>query len=363
MSDGLLKCLSCAAVLQPDDSKKYLECEYCGTHNANFSKFEVLDLKVVDDGSEDLSDLEKLAVHLKHRHYDILKEDATLFLKTHPYSWIAMVYKAIGEFWTGHNDFSHLDDVMELLNKAMSISKKNEFVINAFDRVANNCLIICAKHKKPYGNDLKQSLIIFNYFYSDSIDETNKALVLDYCSKAYKKYKKDLGELSASSDKKMGYDPPYNAVDNLYYLAKISDSTEIQQFFYIQASHHIARNQSKSYIKELEKKFNKIKSALISKDVKLEEIKIKTVNPIQPGEGCFVATAVYGNYEHPIVLDFRRFRDEYLMNNKYGLIFVRVYYKHGPLLAKFINKNRGFKLLTRWFILKPLHMIIKKGGQ
>ena len=51
------------------------------------------------------------------------------------------------------------------------------------------------------------------------------------------------------------------------------------------------------------------------------------------------------------------------MSNKYGLAFIKIYYKHGPLLAKFIRKNRMYKILTMYFILKPIHMIIKKGGQ
>ena len=38
------------------------------------------------------------------------------------------------------------------------------FVLNGFNQIANNCLIICAKNKKHYGNDLKESIIIFNYF-------------------------------------------------------------------------------------------------------------------------------------------------------------------------------------------------------
>jgi hypothetical protein len=34
--------------------------------------------------------------------------------------------------------------------------------------------------------------------------------------------------------------------------------------------------------------------------------------------GCFVATAVYGNYEHPVVLNLRYFRDDYLNKKKWG---------------------------------------------
>jgi len=355
MSKGLIKCLSCAAILQPDDSKKYLECEYCGTHNANFSKFEVLDFKITNDGSEDLSDLEKLAVHLSHQDYDVLRNNASIFLKDHPKSWIAMVYKAIGEFWTGHKDFSHLNDVTNLLNRALEISNRNEFVLNAFDRVANNCLILCAKHKNPYGEDLKQSLIIFDYFYSDNIDESNKKLVIGYCSEAYQKYKKDLDKLFASSTS--SYDPPYNAVNNLYYLASITELSEIEEYYYIQTSHHIAQNQTKSYIDDLNKKFNTIKVKLESKVIDLPKVKIvKYTNK----EGCFVITAAYGNENHPIVLDFRKYRDIHIKGKRWGDFFITKYYKYGPYLANIISKNLMLKFLILHIILTPIHKIIKR---
>lgn len=50
-------------------------------------------------------------------------------------------------------------------------------------------------------------------------------------------------------------------------------------------------------------------------------------------EGCYIATAVYGSYDHPNVLVLRRFRDVYLSNTKWGRAFIRVYYRYSPSIA------------------------------
>ena len=65
-----------------DHSKKYLECEYCGTQNANFSKFENLNLENISDGSKDTKGLEKLAINFKLKDYSTLKK-MPIFLNSH----------------------------------------------------------------------------------------------------------------------------------------------------------------------------------------------------------------------------------------------------------------------------------------
>ena len=48
---------------------------------------------------------------------------------------------------------------------------------------------------------------------------------------------------------------------------------------------------------------------------------------IEPKSGCFIATACYGDYDSEEVKEFRRFRDEVLINSKMGLICISSYYK------------------------------------
>ncbi|WFE69491.1 cold shock domain-containing protein [Thiomicrospira sp. R3] len=49
---------------------------------------------------------------------------------------------------------------------------------------------------------------------------------------------------------------------------------------------------------------------------------------------CFIATAVYEDYNHPNVLVLRSFRDNQLKNSSLGRKFVALYYRKSPAVAK-----------------------------
>jgi hypothetical protein len=76
--------------------------------------------------------------------------------------------------------------------------------------------------------------------------------------------------------------------------------------------------------------------------------------------GCFIATAAMGNYNHPVVVDLRNFRDDWLLKRNWGLSFTNWYYTHGPKAAKVINKSRFLKKLTFILVIKPLQIITKR---
>ena len=56
-------------------------------------------------------------------------------------------------------------------------------------------------------------------------------------------------------------------------------------------------------------------------------------------EGCYIATLVYGSYDHQQVLQLRKFRDEKLAASYAGRIFIALYYKISPQLVK-VLKNK-----------------------
>jgi len=68
------------------------------------------------------------------------------------------------------------------------------------------------------------------------------------------------------------------------------------------------------------------------------------------GGGCFVATACFGNYNHPFVKVLREFRDRYLLTNRIGTAFVRWYYTHSPKYAEIIKKNLLLKVIGQVFL-------------
>ena len=77
------------------------------------------------------------------------------------------------------------------------------------------------------------------------------------------------------------------------------------------------------------------------------------------GGDCFIATATMGDYDHPIVMDLRNFRDNWIMKKKWGSSFVRFYYKYGRYPANFISRKNWRKKISYHLIVKPLHMIVQ----
>jgi hypothetical protein len=75
--------------------------------------------------------------------------------------------------------------------------------------------------------------------------------------------------------------------------------------------------------------------------------------------GCFIATAAMGDYNHPIVIELRLFRDNWLLKRDWGINFTKWYYIQGPKAARIIEKSNTLKKLTFYTIIKPLQLVTK----
>jgi hypothetical protein len=65
------------------------------------------------------------------------------------------------------------------------------------------------------------------------------------------------------------------------------------------------------------------------------------------GGMCFVATAAFGDADHPDVSFLRRFRDETLSRHKVGRGFIATYARIGPGLARIVMKWSTLRLVSR----------------
>ena len=74
---------------------------------------------------------------------------------------------------------------------------------------------------------------------------------------------------------------------------------------------------------------------------------------VQVPSHCFIATAAYGDYNHPQVKRLREFRDNYLMTNFLGRSFTKTYYRFSPRLADWLQSRPNPKKFVR-FILDRL---------
>jgi hypothetical protein len=81
---------------------------------------------------------------------------------------------------------------------------------------------------------------------------------------------------------------------------------------------------------------------------------------LKPKGGCFIATAAMGSYDHPVVMDLRMFRDNWLLKRDWGVSFTKWYYIYGAKVAKHIEKSIFMKKVAYLLIVKPLHFISNK---
>lgn len=75
--------------------------------------------------------------------------------------------------------------------------------------------------------------------------------------------------------------------------------------------------------------------------------------------GCFIATAVYGYDSHPSVMLLREYRDNVLMKNFLGKMFINFYYLISPPIAKILSNNRALSVFIKRTILEPIIGLIK----
>ena len=62
---------------------------------------------------------------------------------------------------------------------------------------------------------------------------------------------------------------------------------------------------------------------------------------------CFISTAAFGSDMAAEVQTFREFRNQYLLTNTLGQMFVKTYYKVSPPIADFIAKSDALRAATR----------------
>jgi subtilisin family serine protease len=75
------------------------------------------------------------------------------------------------------------------------------------------------------------------------------------------------------------------------------------------------------------------------------------------GGGCFIATAAWGSALHPKVELLRTFRDQHLLTNGPGRLFVKTYYAFSPPVAEYIAHHEQLRTITRW-ALTPLVLAV-----
>lgn len=87
---------------------------------------------------------------------------------------------------------------------------------------------------------------------------------------------------------------------------------------------------------------------------------LKALDPrVAKRSGCFIATAIYGGNDAVEIVVLRQFRDNFLLQNHLGRLFVYSYYLLSPPCAKLIEKSQLTRKLVERLLLRPIIAIIQ----
>ncbi len=105
---------------------------------------------------------------------------------------------------------------------------------------------------------------------------------------------------------------------------------------------------------------NQVKHLCYWKDVRAAQAKstakkVGSTISSATDSGCYIATMAYGDYDHPQVMELRRFRDDFLSKTIVGRSFIKLYYKYSPSMVEKLKNKKSINLIIR----KGLDQFIK----
>ena len=74
------------------------------------------------------------------------------------------------------------------------------------------------------------------------------------------------------------------------------------------------------------------------------------------GAGCFIATATFGTPMANEVNVLKKFRDDFLLRNRTGEMFVRSYYKLSPPIARAIKRSEVLRRIVRILLIPIVNL-------
>lgn len=331
------KCPSCAGDLQLPDDKDKVKCMYCGSDIivrdaiqafAGVNIQNILELaKVAQDCGND--------VNAYNYYVQALEYDSNIIE-----AWLGRAECALASHEKSLDipgEKIDIDKIMKLTcdeaficyQQAYSIGLKDDTLLN--DAAKN--LTILAKNVYSDGawNDemLKKMCQIFDLSWQMKpllitayymIDECDRSSSIGYSSdweEKNRKFKEKCCQISADWEKRAKtIDPNWN---------------------------------KKAFGESIGEEFDDMEDVNIPANVNNEKAK----------SSCFVATATMRDYNHPVVLQLRLFRDEFLKKTYLGRLFIKYYNSFGPYLSKVISKSRFLRILCCYLLVKPLASLTK----
>lgn len=358
-----VKCPSCGADIQLDDSREFGFCTYCGTKIVQDKIIVEQKVTIKSDNSEQFNNYMTLARREKEtQNIEKARDYYQAALLINPNSWEAVYCTTEWNFRKGINSqhLTKIKIIFELISNYVQVEEQREIydkiifsVINdfskffSFDSMKKTYELGLSSSLKEYHRDMNNS---YNRYERNDAETKYEQNISDI----KRDYRDNLKNAIASRLKfgdfiqeELGDDYSYIFVelwkDGINIVHKAGWYDELLE-------------ENKIYdvdIKKCEEKIKKYDSNYSS----LANEKDENKNDI----GCYVATAVYGSYDCPEVWTLRRFRDNQLAKTWYGRLFIHTYYAISPTLVKWFGNTQWFKNMWKPKLDKMVDRLQKEG--
>lgn len=107
------------------------------------------------------------------------------------------------------------------------------------------------------------------------------------------------------------------------------------------------KQEKEQKIKEAEERKRKEREKQNQPQSQSQSHEISSATQNSSSGGCYIATLVYGDYDHPKVKVLRHFRDNVLLKNNFGKKFVKFYYKYSPGWVQHLKSKKRINRCIR----------------
>jgi hypothetical protein len=337
-----VKCFTCGAVQSLDSNNN---CVYCKNL-----------LQVNEINEELIKDFTLIKYEFAQKNYKQVLKLSEKYLLKDPTNIPCWAYKITSEFVYCNYDFLELTNALNTLIDLNVFNNNSKFII---ENILKDTLVEYAK-----GNS---SILKIEYKHDKSYLNKFVSFTQKHFSSEFISFINDLLE---SETKYLELDPLFQEAARL-----VLNYRSAVLYKLIQRRFSVSYIRSNEIIMQLEltgiigqRGENLEHEILIHSDLELDNklrdlgLEIDKQNANQTNvqkskSGCFIATATMGSYDHPVVVDLRLFRDEWLLKRKWGVQFTNWYYLKGPAIASLISKSITLRKLSFYIIVKPLHFV------
>lgn len=320
------KCPNCGGELQLPDNRETVKCMYCGG--------EVVVQKAIRDYAPQVNIDNLLELADKALEAGNFSEAYTYYskvLEVEPKNYKAWFGKGRATCWLGDVNSLNIEEALKYFHNSLDNAPEDYFeeLSSIIGKEINNICMAVLKltlreipENMSYGSvyPLKQRLKELTIYFIEAMSLSPNEILI---------YENAVFNIKASVE--------FNQNDQYYIEINQVIKKIIEKALENNPNLDISQYEGLSEINPLDYQF---KSSLPEE---------KSLFP------CYIATAVYGDFNAPQVLTLRHYRDEALMKTKLGRLFVRYYYTLSPSVVRWMKG----KIKINQFVKRILDQVVQ----